>query len=330
MLDLSGFAKPKEIVTEPRIGERLRVNKQWQPDPNGEYETVNEMKPGTTSLKDKTNNVQYMDTFLFEADDTDKLTYNIEMGRLRGGGRKYAASLFNERLRLQKHEANRLVDQSIAFRVVYSGGKSYHILVRVKDAPTTLDEYKWLHAHLCDGVISTKLDFDTTCNDPARLTRAPIQHERTFMYDGVEVLGTQLLVREEPGQVFNYNWRPLYQQWLNRPPEVYEQLGRKLRPAKKEYKDAMEALLRGTFWTDNVWHGKRQVCFFPAYRLCRLLGYSHEQLWAADGILDGLQSYYRKGEISYWKSREQCSLITEIDLDVDRQLEEEGAYAGGN
>jgi hypothetical protein len=306
-----------------RIGARLRVNNQWKPDPNGEFETVNEMKPGVNSLKDKNNNVQYMDTFLFEADEVDKRTYGLEVNRLKASTHLYATTVFAERIRLQKSEAERLLNEGIAFRVVYSGGKSYHILVRIADAPTTLDEYKWLHAHLCNNVLSTKLDFDPACNDPARLTRAPIERERITMYQGFEIFGIQNLYREAEYNVFNYSWRSLYQQWLDRPPEPYEQLGRKLRPTKPEYRDAAWALLNGTFWTDNTWNARRQVCFFPAYRLCRLLGYSHDQLWSSDGILDGLNKYYKRGEIQYWRSRETSSIIEEIDRDVTRQHEEE-------
>jgi hypothetical protein len=281
------------IVTEERMGARLRVNKQWKPDTAGEFETVNEMRPGTTSLANKSVNVQYLDTFLFEADDTTKQTYQLEQSRIKGTDVKMAASVYLERLRLQKAEADRLMNEGKAFRVVYSGGKSYHILVRVKDAPQTLDEYKWLHAHFCDGVISKKLVFDPVNNDPARLTRAPIKMERLSEYNGCTIMGEQSLYREMPGQVWDYNWRPLYAAWLNRPLEPYELNGKKLRPAKKEYKDAMWALLNGTFFTDSSWNGRRQQCFFPAYRLARLVGYSHEQLWSAEGILDGVDKYYR-------------------------------------
>jgi hypothetical protein len=313
----------REIIKTDRIGERLRVNGQWKPDPEGEYETVNEMKPGVTSLVNKTNNVQYMDNFLFEADDTDRHTYLIEKSRLSPSVPKNAASVFMERLRLQKAESERLLNEGIAWRVVYSGGKSYHILVRVKDSPSNIDEYRWLHAHLCNGIISKKLDFDMSCNDPARLTRAPIEHERIFKYNDCTIVGIQALYREMPNQVMDYNWRPLYAQWQNRPLEPYELNGRKLRPAKQEYKDAMWALLNGTFFIDSAWNGRRQLCFFPAYRLCRLLGFSHDQLWCDEGILDGLSKYYRKAEIPYWRSRETSDIIKQIDEDVTLQLEDE-------
>jgi hypothetical protein len=314
------------IMTHNREGARLRVNAQWKPDPNGEFETLNEMKPGVNSLANKSENVAYLDNFLFEADDTSKQTYLIEQTRLKGTTVKKAEVIYMERLRLQRAESDRLLNDGIAWRVVYSGGKSYHILVQIKDAPTNLDEYKWLHAHLCEGVISKKLEFDPTCNDPARLTRAPITRDRTSMYNGASLIGTQGLYRELPGQILDYNWRPMYNEWLNRPLEPWEAHGKKLRPAKQEYKDAMWALLNGTFFTDGGWNGRRQQCFFPAYRLCRLVGYSHDQLWADGGILDGLDRYYRKNEIDYWTSRENSDIIKQIDTDVEEQLaHEEGS-----
>jgi hypothetical protein len=54
-----------------------------------------------------------------------------------------------------------------------------------------------------------------------------------------------------------------------------------------------------------------------------LLGYTHDQLWTEEGILDGLTKYYRRNEVEYWRNRETCALIEEIDADVDRQIEED-------
>jgi hypothetical protein len=303
------------LTTKPpeRIGQRLRVNRKWQADPEGEYETLNEMKPGVNSLKDKTENVQYMDTFLFEADETTKQVYAIEETRKSTDAEAY----FRERLAVQRREAERLFKAGIAARIVYSGGKSYHIVVRVKDSPNNLDERKWLHAHL-STVISTKLTFDPVVYDPARLTRAPITYVRKFKYHDREMTGTQRLLYENWNNVYDYNWRAQYENWKNRPLYEFEaQFGRRLVPTKEEYRDAMQALLKGTFWIDAFWNGRRQQCFFPGYRLCRYLGYSHDQLWAEGGILDGLDKYYRKNEIAYWRNRESSDLIRKIDNDID-------------
>jgi len=310
------------IVPPTRIGERLRVNGKWRPDPNGEFETVNEMKPGITTLDNKNVNVQYMDTFLFEADETTKNVYIIEEQRINtekqsGGGFINAEKLFQERLRLQLSEAERLFKKGIACRVTYSGGKSYHIIVRVADGPETLELYKWLHAHL-SLELSDKLTFDSTTADPARLTRAPIMFEREFEHHGIKVKGQQRPLYTNWNALYNYDWRPVYQQWLNRPlSEEESTFGRRMVPTKPEYKEAMSALLHGTFWTDAKWNGRRQQCFFPGYRLCRVLGYSHEQLWAEGGILDGVNKYYRRNEIEYWKSRVNSDIIKAIDKSVE-------------
>lgn len=311
-------------VEAERIGERLRVNGKWRPDSEGEYETVNEMKPGTTSLANKSQNVQYMDTFLFEADETSKHIYMIEEERINKEKRlsgEYALltaeKLFQERLRLQLSEAERLFKEGVAARIVYSGGKSYHILVRVADAPDTLEQYKWLHAHL-SLELSDKVTYDSSTADPARLTRAPIMFVREFEYHGIKVKGQQKPMQTNWNAKYMYNWRPLYQQWVDRPlTAIEQQTNTKMMPTKPEYREAMSALLHGTFWTDSAWNGRRQQCFFPGYRLCRILGYSHEQLWAEGGILEGLDKYYRASERTYWESRKTSSIIDQIDRSVE-------------
>lgn len=313
--------------SKERLGERLRVNSKWKPDPDGEFETLNEMKPGVTTLDHKNNNVQYMDTFLFESDSVTKNIYMIEQERIKSHRKIHgdffsavpinASTLYMERLRLQLSEAERLFRAGIACRIVYSGSKSYHILVRVKDEPDTLEQYKWLHAHLALE-LSDKLDFDASTSDPARLTRAPIIKERISEYEGVKVVGTQSCISTNWNAVYDINWRPLYKQWVQRPLAPYESVkGKRLMPTKPEYREAMWAMLNGTFWTDSKYNGQRQQLFFPAYRLCRYLGFSHNELWAEGGILDGLQSYYRQSEISYWKSREHSNIIQSIDTEVD-------------
>jgi hypothetical protein len=306
---------PTPVVEIHREGERLRVNGKWRPDPKGEYETVNEMKPGTITLADKTQNVQYMDTFLFEADDADPHVYKLEEELLSKVETVTAETLFRERLRPQLAEAKRLMREGKAWRIVYSGGKSYHVLVRVEDSPSSVDEYKWLHAHLC-GELSSKVNYDRANTDPARLTRAPITFKREFDWHGHKVTGNQRLIESSPSNTYIYNWRPLYQQWLNRPLQEHERItGRRMMPCKPEYRDAALALLKGTFWTDATWSSRRQQCFFPAYRLCLELGYTHEQLWSENGILEGLNKYYRPSEIEYWRNREHCALIQEIERD---------------
>lgn len=327
---ISNLSVVAPVKLPERIGQRLRVNNHWRVDPEGEFETLNEMKPGVETLENKNINVQYMDTFLFESDTVSKAIYRVEQERATSHERMHgkngapieAHSLFIERLRIQRKEAERLFNEGIACRIVYSGSKSYHILVRVKDAPDTIEQYKWLHAHLALK-LSNVLQFDESTSDPARLTRAPITRERISEFGNIKVKGLQTCVSTNWGAVYDYNWRPIYKQWLTRPLEPYEKLNNvRLIPTRPEYRDAMWALLNGTFWIDNKFNGQRQQLFFPAYRLCRYIGFDHDTLWSSNGILDGLDNYYRKNEINYWRTRKDCQLIKDIDAAIDKALED--------
>lgn len=318
-------ASSDTAIKEERKGTCLRVNNFFVYDLNGCYETVNEMKEGITSLRgSKSQNVQYMDTFLFESDDCTKNQYDIE--KKRANEWKYnnndkpidSTFLYKERLLVQEKEALRLFNEGKVCRIVYSGGKSYHLLVRIKDAPTTLEEYSWLHAYI-SSILSDTLTFDAVTSDPARLTRSPLTMTRMSKAYDISVQGTQQLVAQNYSHIYNLSWRELYQQWLNRPRKHYEK-HRRLLPTKQIYKDAVEALLSGTYWSNSVFDGIRQETFFPAYRLLRSLGYSHEDLWSGDeNILRGLEQYSKQNETLYWKTREHCALITQIDTDFDNK-----------
>lgn len=306
-----------------RIGQRVRVNSKFRPDPNGCFETVNEMKPGVGDLTNKSQNVQYMDTFLLESDETSHLNKQLEKQRaeeweLTNGSEPIPADvLYSERLQFARKEAERIFNDGIACRLVYSGAKSYHLLVRVKDAPTTLEEYSWLHAYLCTS-ISDKLLFDESTSDPARLTRSPIELQRYSVAYGIQVEGTQCLVLENWNHVYDIRWRELFNLWKNRPLKKSEQVnGKRLMPTRPEYQDAAEAIIDTTFWTDAKWDGERQRCFFPAYRILRLLGYTHTQLWDEGIMTKGVEKYKHKDEVGYWKSRGKSSIIQQIDAQID-------------
>lgn len=315
-----------------REGYRFRVNNKFIADNKGCYETVNEMKDGILTLQNKTQNVQYMDTFLLESDDGYGMSVAMEEKKAaewilaRKQGQPIAAEfLYAERLKVQKAEASRLFNEGTVCRVVYSGAKSIHMLVRVADAPSTLEEYKWLHAYLC-STLSDKLVFDSATNDPARLTRSPVTQQRITTAYACSVKGTQCLLLEDWSHIYNVEWRNLYESWKNRPmADGEKRLGRKLYPCKPEYTEAMLALVDGTFWTDEKWNGRRQDMFFVAYRMYRSLGYSHEQLWTEDkgGILYNLDEYYHPDDIQYWKTRESSRIIAEIDADIDANMEDE-------
>lgn len=306
-----------------RIGQRVRVNSKFRPDPNGCFETVNEMKPGVGDLTNKSQNVQYMDTFLLESDETSHLNKQLEKQRaeeweLTNGSEPIPADvLYSERLQFARKEAERIFNDGIACRLVYSGAKSYHLLVRVKDAPTTIEEYSWLHAYLCTS-ISDKLLFDESTSDPARLTRSPIKLQRYSVAYGIQVEGTQCLVSENWNHIYDIRWRELFNLWKNRPLKKSEQVnGRRLMPTRPEYQDAAEAIIDTTFWTDAKWDGERQRCFFPAYRILRLLGYTHAQLWDEGIMTKGVEKYKHKDEVGYWKTRGKSSIIQQIDIQID-------------
>lgn len=316
--------RPASPVNAPRIGQRFRVNKKFKPDENGCFETVNEMKPGTTTIQgNKTQNVQYMDTFLFESDTPTKLQEAQEQKRadeyrnIHGDGAEISANaLYKERLRMAYTESEKLFNEGKIARVVYSGAKSYHLLLRVSDAPENLDEYKWLHAYL-STVLSDKLVFDSSTSDPARLTRSPVTLDRVTSAYGLLVTGEQKLVFENWSHIYTLDWRPIYQQWLKRPLKLYEQRrGKPLYPTRQEYRTALEALISGEFWTSSTFDGDRQRLFFPAYRLLRVLGYSVDEAWN-NVILPKLNSYKKQGEIGYWRSRKDSALIKSIDAEID-------------
>lgn len=314
---------PKKHIVE-RIGERFRVDKHFRPNSNGCFETVNELKPGTLDIKgNKTEKVQYLDTFLFESDTPTKVQEQQERERAKawidkhGEGSEIRADvLYKERLHFALTESQRLFDIGMIARIVYSGAKSYHLMLRVADAPSNIEEYKWLHAYLCT-IISDKLIFDDSTSDPARLTRSPLTLDRVTSAYGLLVSGEQKLVAENWNNVYTIDWRPIRMQWLNRPLMHYEErLGKPLYPTRKEYRVALEAIIDGSFWTDDKFNGERQRLFFPTYRLLRVLGYSRDEAWN-DIIIPQLDNYKKKGEIGYWRSRKDCALIVQIDSEID-------------
>ncbi|MBD5398497.1 hypothetical protein HDR60_03250 [bacterium] len=318
--------KPLPSTSEQaqRVGERLRVNSMFKVDSNGCFETVNEMKPGTADLKNKSKNVQYMDTFLLESDETSYLNMQLEKQRAQEWKEAFgedkpigAKTLYKERLSVAEKEAAKLFNDGIACRVVYSGAKSYHILIRVKDAPETLEQYSWLHAYLC-MTVSDKLKFDSSTSDPARLTRSPLNIKRTTQVYGVNVEGEQCELLCDWKHVYDIDWRDLYDLWCHRPLKPIEQTNSKrLIPTKPEYQEAAQAIIDTTFWTNSKWDGQRQACFFPAYRVLRLLGYTHNQLWDEGLMTKGIGNYKKRDEITYWKTRYKSEIIQQIDAQID-------------
>ena len=306
-----------------RMGSRLTVDKHFNVNSKGCFETVNEMKPGVKTLKDKSANVQYMDTFLLESDSATQIQVAQEKQRALdwentyGQGAEIEADyLYKERLGTALAVSKQLFADGIVARIVYSGAKSYHLLIRVADAPKNIEEYKWLHGYLCTS-LTDKLQFDISTADPARLTRKPVTMERTTTAYGLLVMGTQQLIDEDWSHIYDIDWRVLYETWQNRPLSAIEQKhGKPLYPTKEEYRVAAEAIADGTFWADSKFDGERQRLFFPAYRILRVLGYSHNDIWN-DVVANNIHTYKKQNELGYWKSRETCSLIRQIDSEID-------------
>lgn len=298
-----------------RIGTRVRYSdKTYLPDENGVLETLNELKPGhSTRSKD---DVAYLDTFLLECDTTTAINEQYEHKILTSGIKEIQAEqLYAARLVAQKAEADRLFKEQKVCRVVYSGAKSLHLLVRVDPAPQNLDERKWLFAYLCKTMSDT-LNFDMSVGDPSRLTRAPITATRVTNKEGVRIVGTQRLMYEDWTNVYKLHWRPIYEAWLNKPKDAYEQArGKSMVPTKEIYRDAARALMEGTFFKDKVWNGQRQETFFPAYRIVRLLGYTKDQIF--EEMKEQLTDYYRQDQVEYWMSRYDCKLIDDIEEDLN-------------
>jgi hypothetical protein len=309
-----------------REGKRGRFNASFVYDPEGEFETVNDMARGST--RRIAFNCVSMDTFLLECDSASEEIVRKEAKRLeeaKPGETLRAEELFRERLEAQSDDADYMFEEELAARIVYSGFKSLHVLIRVTDPPSTKEEYRWLHGYLIQ-TLSRRLEYDPRTNDPLRLTRAPVRRERTTIYEGRTVTGTQKLLREDWRHVYDTNWRPAYENWRKRKVTPFEKAaGKRLkRPVKKEYEDAALALCEGTFWTNAAFNGNRQRLFFPAYRLIYSMGFTHDRLWSDDGILDGLDKYYKPEDIRYWRTRADCPLVAEIERDIDSGEDDDG------
>ena len=310
------FAGCEEMDT-PEVGEDCILTWMWL--------YVHKISDNHIFYRDKTcdDYISHLDTFLFESDTPTKLQEEQERKRaeewksIHGEGSEIRADiLYKERLHYARVESQKLFDNGIVARIVYSGAKSYHLMLRVSDAPNNLDEYKWLHAYLCT-VLSDKLVFDESTSDPARLTRSPLTLDRVTSAYGLLISGEQKLIAENWSHVYTIDWRPIYQQWLDRPLKKYEQkAGKPLYPTREEYRAALEALIDGSFWTDDKFNGNRQRLFFPVYRLLRVLGYSHNEAWN-NIIIPKLKNYKKQNEVGYWQSRKNSAIIMQIDSEIN-------------
>lgn len=328
---------PTRAITE-RIGQRARYNHKFLFDPDGEFETLNEIRPkhydacmkcysrGNITMalckacphNRRKETAAYMDTFLLESDTVSKTIEAIEdkLAATFSPDDKVEAEVFYAgRLKIQESEAIRLFNSKQICRVVYSGSKSIHMLVRIQDSPRTLDERVWLDAYL-KSTLSDRLVFDASTKDPTRLTRSPVEKERITTYKSYQfkIIGEQRLLQENWDNVLNINWRGIYEAWKNAPLSSYEQRG-KLLPSKPIYHEAVKSILDETYFIDRRWAGMRQETFFPAYRLLRAMGYSTRELWRE--LNKQIDSHYQRDQIEYWKSRQTSDIIKSIDREYD-------------
>jgi hypothetical protein len=278
------------------------------PYEEGEYETLNEVYGG----KRNKDSAAHLDNFLLEADETGVLNTEEEKRILESAeGPVDAEKLYARRLDLQFSVMKEYFEQGIVWRVVYSGMKSVHGIVRVDPPPENLKERRWLFAYLCKRLGGTRLTFDSQVGDPTRLTRAPVNFKRSKQVDGVTVNGLQRLICVDESKVYRLNWRPLYEAWEKREKTLFKERGASKLPTKAIYQEAAKAFMDETYFTDRKWDGQRQETFFPLYRIVRSLNYSEDEFWE---MLDGqVAHYYKPDEIVYWRTRRECKVIRDIE-----------------
>jgi hypothetical protein len=141
----------------------------------------------------------------------------------------------NLSLEEQTAQAARLVSIGVVNRVVFSGGKSLHMRVTIKNAPKSRDEYKWLFRHIAETYDIKGIDYQ--CGNNGRLTRRP----NASRIDRPGAPGQTLIHNSDV--VLDLNWRPMYTKYL------MEQMNN-ARNAKQFYKDAGDDI--GSFINNYV------------------------------------------------------------------------------
>jgi hypothetical protein len=129
-----------------------------KPDRYTEFVTINKLRDDVKTAKD-----EYVETYR-------NLIFEID----------------NEDIELQKERAKKLFDNKVINRAVYSGSKSIHCRISLSDEPDNKEQYKYIWKKLNEMYFENKAD--TTCSNPARLTRMPnairsngIKQERLFL-----------------------------------------------------------------------------------------------------------------------------------------------------
>jgi hypothetical protein len=139
-----------DIFAGTPIYKDLKTGAAWVDWMATEFETINSLyvtdQDGYMIKTAKDENVATLNNFLFEADDTPLI--------------------------VQKTHALKLFDRGVCNRIIFSGNKSVHVRITIKPAAATKDQYTFIWYLLKDKYFS---DFkvDSSCKNPARLTRAP-------------------------------------------------------------------------------------------------------------------------------------------------------------
>jgi hypothetical protein len=142
------------------------------PNQYTEFVTINKLVDGSKTAKDE--NVETYANFIFEIDTED--------------------------IENQMERAGQLFEQGIVNRVVNSAGKSIHCRITLANPPANKDEYKYIWKKLNEAYFDNKAD--TTCSNPARLTRMPNAIRKNGIKQERLYLSNNLL---------NYNWRNEYE-----------------------------------------------------------------------------------------------------------------------
>jgi hypothetical protein len=182
--------------------------KGFKPGNGQEFITINKLQDNAERHSDEL--VERMDSFLFEM-DTDCIS---DQNRL----------------------AYQLAEKGIVNRVVYSGGKSLHCRITIKDSPETKEQYKWIWNQLNDIYFNNKAD--RACSNPARLTRLP---------NGIRNNGVRQIRLYLSESTLNFDWRNLYNeeiQWSDNFNKVkYNNLGCFNYNYSREHKDDWQTIL---------------------------------------------------------------------------------------
>ncbi|MCL2748475.1 MAG: hypothetical protein FWE50_00145 [Alphaproteobacteria bacterium] len=161
-----------------------RFTGKWNRDPNGPFECINE--------------------FISETRDGNWVTMDgkrSETGRVRKNCRlKYM--LFEwDHLELKGQWEKVLANISYICQAVYSGNRSIHVKIAIKDEPKTLEEYDWLRNHIL--MKFGFVDSDPMTKDNSRCTRVPNA-------TNPDTNRRQQLLHYDPNAYFSDDWRPLF------------------------------------------------------------------------------------------------------------------------